>query len=121
MGLDMYAFKTGDEIVAEVDFDVEACEVFHSWRKHPNLHGWMKALYYAKGGIEAEFNCVNVALNKTDLEQLEEAIISQMLPTTAGFFFGESDGSEVDQDLEFISKAREALSAGLRVFYRSWW
>jgi hypothetical protein len=121
MGLDMTAFKTGDEFEREVDFDVEACEVFHRWRKHPNLHGWMKALYYAKGGSEAEFNLVNVALNKTDLQQLEEAIICKTLPATSGFFFGQSDGSEAEDDLEFIAKAREALNAGLRVFYRPWW
>jgi hypothetical protein len=43
------------------------------------------------------------------------------LPCTAGFFFGESDGSEKHDDLQFVAKAREALAAGLTVFYSSWW
>ena len=43
------------------------------------------------------------------------------LPKTTGFFFGESDGSEQEDDLEFIAKAREALAADKFVYYTSWW
>jgi hypothetical protein len=25
--------------------------LIHQWRKHPNLHGWMEALYEAWGGL----------------------------------------------------------------------
>jgi len=32
-----------------------------------------------------------------------------------------SDGSEVDDDLAFVAEARDALAAGLAVFYVSWW
>jgi hypothetical protein len=31
---------------------------------------------------------------------------------TDGFFFGASDGTEIDDDLRFIRKAREAIAAG---------
>jgi hypothetical protein len=43
------------------------------------------------------------------------------LPPTEGFFFGESDGSETEDDLAFIAKARKALADGLTVFYYAWW
>ena len=52
---------------------------------------------------------------------LEEAVRSGYLPQTTGFFFGISDGSEADDDLTFIAKAREAIAEGLTVFYSSWW
>ena len=121
MGLDMYAFKTTDLLASDVDFDVNSLDDIHVWRKHPDLHGWMEKLYRNKGGQEDVFNCTNLALNKIDIERLESAIIGDMLPTTRGFFFGESDGTEKADDLEFIAKAKEALNNGYRVFYRSWW
>jgi hypothetical protein len=54
-------------------------------------------------------------------DRLETDVRSGKLPYTTGFFFGESDGSEMQDDLAFVAKAREALSAGLAVFYHSWW
>ena len=93
----------------------------HYWRKHANLHGWMEKLYREKGGSAHEFNCVAVALTREDLDRLEGDIKAKRLPYTTGFFFGESDGSELDDDLSFIAKAREALSARLTVYYSSWW
>jgi hypothetical protein len=123
MGLDMYVLKTSQAIPTEVDFDFEVddFELVHRWRKHPNLHGWMEALYRSKGGVEDYFNCVNVALTDEDLDKLEQAIRNDNLPETDGFFFGESDGSEKDDDLQFLDAARAALAEGKRIFYRSWW
>ena len=121
MGLDMFAYKTKEPLPAEVDFEVKDAEEIHYWRKHPNLHGWMEQLYRLKGGEEASFNVVNLELTSDDLDQLEQTIIRKTLPFTAGFFFGESDGSEVEDDLAFIAEARAALEAGYSVFYSSWW
>lgn len=121
MGLDMFAYKTKETITAPVDFDVKDAEEMHYWRKHPNLHGWMERLYRQKDGKEASFNVVNLQLTAEDLDQLEREVARKILPSTTGFFFGESDGSEVDDDLAFIAKAREALKAGYSVFYSSWW
>ena len=56
-----------------------------------------------------------------DLDRLEADIKAKRLPHTIGFFFGESDGAEIDDDLEFVGKAREAMAANLTVFYSSWW
>lgn len=123
MGLDMCVLKTSQTIPSEVDFDFveDDLELVHRWRKHPNLHGWMEALYRSKGGVEDYFNCVNVALTDDDLDKLERAIRNDDLPETDGFFFGQSDGSEKDDDLQFLDKARAAIAEGKRIFYRSWW
>ncbi len=122
MGLDMYAYTAPRQTVTEpVNFKLpdEAVQI-HRWRKHPNLHGWMEELYQSKGGTET-FNCEPVELTLDDLANLEEAIQNGNLPLTGGFFFGASDGSETDDDIAFIAKAREAISQGLAVIYDSWW
>ena len=121
MGLDMYAYTTREKPAMPVDFEPEDAIEIHYWRKHPNLHGWMERLYYEKGGSEEIFNCAAVTLDTGDLDKLEQMVRANLLPHTSGFFFGESDGNEKDGDLAFIAKAREALAAGLSVFYTSWW
>lgn len=121
MGLDMYAMTTRKAPPAPVDFKTGETNEIAYWRKHPNLHGWMEQLYRQKGGSAELFNCVNVQLTAEDLDRLEKDIRSGNLPETDGFFFGESDGSERDDDLAFVGSAREALAQGLTVFYTSWW
>ena len=123
MGLDMYAVATKAKLNKEVDFDtinVETEEV-HYWRKHPNLHGWMQSLYESKGGTSDSFNGDCVVLTNNDLLDLERDIMDGNLPDTQGFFFGNSDGEEIQDDLEFVSKAREAIKEGKTVYYTSWW
>ena len=121
MGLDMYAMITSETPNKPVDFEyTETAGMIHSWRKHPDLHGWMQQLYFDKGG-QQEFNCVPVVLTATDLDQLEAAIVDRELPETSGFFFGNSFGEEHEDDLEFITKARKAIADGYTVFYDSWW
>jgi hypothetical protein len=122
MGLDMYVFTTTTSLTQPVDFEgPENIEELHYWRKHPNLHGWMEALYFAKGGKDKDFNMSPVTLEAAELDVLAWLIALDRLPVTAGFFFGESDGSEREDDLEFIEKARKALAEGKTVFYLAWW
>lgn len=121
MGLDMYALITKTHPQTAVDFKVEDAVELHYWRKHPNLHGWMKQLYRDKGGTDAEFNCAKLLLTEGDLDHLEADLRSDGLPETSGFFFGESQGDEIEDDLEFIAKAREAIQGGHAVIYDSWW
>ena len=121
MGLDMYAFTTAEPVTAEVDFTTETATELAYWRKHPNLHGWMEQLYRAKGGTDADFNCVNVALTAEDIDRLERDIRHQALPHTEGFFFGTSRPDEIDLDRAFIEKARAVIAEGKTVFYTSWW
>ena len=92
-----------------------------TWRKHPNLQGWMQELYYEKGG-EGEFNCVDVELTFEDLDALEATLDEEELPETVGFFFGSNaDDYYAEADREFIVQARAALKKGYKVFYSSWW
>ena len=131
MGLDMYVEKVINpedpspiHLITEADyvpFEGAQIEEFWRWRKHPNLHGWMENLYYRKGGKSDTFNTVNVVLTKEDLERLETDILTEDLPYTRGFFFGESDGSEQEEDLKFIQKAKEAIDSGAVLYYTSWW
>jgi hypothetical protein len=61
-------------------------------------------------------------LSSEDLDRLEADIKANRLPHTEGFFFGASDGSERDDDLEFIENARRRVAAQhMTVFYSSWW
>jgi hypothetical protein len=121
MGLDMYACTTSKNIRA-VDFrEPKDATILFYWRKHPNLHGWMQALYKKKGGKYQEFNLVPVHLDGGDIDELEEAVKANELPLTAGFFFGISRPEEKDRTLTFILLAREAIASRKRVFYHAWW
>ena len=123
MGLDQYAFTLTIRPNAAVDFHETASEPqgFHYWRKHSNLHGWMEALYVRKDGKDPDFNMSPVVIDSNDLDQLERDIRAGALPGTSGFFFGASDGSEQDNDLAFVAKARAAIVEGKTVFYVAWW
>lgn len=76
---------------------------------------WMERLHREKGGKEDNFSCVSVALDADDIHQLEIDIEAGNLPQTNGAFFGESDGTESDDDLEFIAKACSAIGEGKTV------
>ncbi len=125
MGLDMYALATKAKPETDVDFSTKNFEQeeLHYWRKHPNLHGWMQNLYDAKGGTSDSFNGDCVILDNEDLDNLEQDIRDYNLPDTSGFFFGQSGNGyeEIKDDLEFVSKAREAIKEGKTVYYTSWW
>lgn len=132
MGLDMYAYsvcKPEGKVLPKMfkDDDKEAEELqrerFHYWRKHPNLHGFMEAIYVDEYGGTDTFNCIAIQLDLDHLQRLEDAIKSKELPETSGFFFGESidDPEVVQHDLEFIEKARKEIESGKFVYYDSWW
>lgn len=127
MGLDMYAYTAPRDLIGR-DTDVTLDDLpgvsrLHYWRKHPNLHGWMEILYRQKGGTAEDFNGHDgtVRLTAEDLDALEAAVRDDCLPETTGFFFGVTDGSEREDDLAFIAKAREALAEGQAVLYSSSW
>jgi hypothetical protein len=122
MGLDMSVYATSDILAGEVDFpEIHNMEELHSWRKHPNLHGWMYRLYRERGGSNSNFNGNTVRLNIDDLNELEVTIREGRLPETSGSYFGKSDGSEREDDLEFVRKARAAIGAGKTLFYEASW
>jgi len=113
MGLDQLAFSR------------EQGKTICSWRKHPNLQGWMERLYEQRGGTDT-FNCVELRLDEEDIKQLREDVKNGTLnggeDDTEGFFFGSnSDEYYKEQDLEFCQWALEALNEGKDVIYDSWW
>ena len=136
MGLDMYAYvatKAGQReeyYEAEGDYvdgewkpnnGVAKPREIAYWRKHPNLHGWMRKLWEAKGNA-GEFNGDELELTREDIDMLEEDILAGRLPSTSGFFFGNpADDHYKDSDLQFIKNARAELFFGLKVFYNSSW
>jgi len=138
MGLDQYMYVAakagaydeywGDENYNKEDSDPtkfpKPREIGYR-RKHPNLQGWMEALW-AEGNSAAQeqtsFNGVELELTWADIERLEQDVLSGNLPKTSGFFFGDSsDEYYRDQDLEFIKNAKAELFMGLKVFYNSSW
>jgi hypothetical protein len=74
-----------------------------------------------KGGTSPDFNGDCVTLDSEDLDNLEQDIKDGNLPDTSGFFFGQSGHDEDEDDLLFVSKAREAIKEGKTVYYTSWW
>ena len=91
------------------------------WRKHPNLQGWMRKLWEAKGN-SGEFNGDELELTRDDIDMLEQDVLNNRLPLTSGFFFGNpSDDYYKKEDLEFVKNARAELFCGLKVFYNSSW
>lgn len=134
MGLDMYAYvgRPGqreeywyNSLDSDSTFTMPR-EISY-WRKHPNLHGWMKQLWISKGkpGTEyddAEFNNIELELTWEDIDALERAVRHGMLPSTEGFFFGNpSDDVYYERDLQFCLDAKAELFLGLKVFYNSSW
>lgn len=134
----MYAYKTKAKFTKDTDFTDEIygktedgeidyanqvvdIEEIAYWRKHPDLHGWMKDLYQKKGGTEASFNGDPLVLTEEDLDELKITVLTGKLPSTTGFFFGESREEINFADLEFIEKAKEAIGKGYTVYYDSSW
>ena len=134
MGLDMYAWSITDpnrtfpetdpvfhEPTSGEDVPGLNRQEFFYWRKHPNLHGWFKQLYVAKGGEDPHFNCNKVEITLEDLDALE-AVLTK-LPGTSGFFFGTSTPEDDKRTSDFIILAREFLinNPTSRLYYDSWW
>ena len=88
----------------------------------------MTELFTIKKPADDEFNCNPINLDLQDIQNLETANASKSLPAGEGFFFGRDTygdddwfKQQNDQTVDFIAKAKEALSAGLTVQYDCWW
>ena len=140
MGLDQLAYSRPATATND-----ETDEHIVSWRKHPNLQGWMERLWRKrKYGDSANpdpitglgydnhtcmadpFNQEEVELTLDDIERLRLDILNKTLNgghgDTTGFFFGDSsDEYYRETDIEFCDKAEAALNKGCKVIYYSWW
>ena len=117
MGLDQYAYRRAKGVKRD---DMQQIAY---WRKHNRLQGWMEARWRAKGQPEeAVFNCISFRLKKKDLEALAVDIITDNLPKTEGFFFGDdSKDYYMKEDLLFVTDSLRAIQAGDKIYYDSWW
>ena len=114
MGLDMYlegrTFLWGNWQHPERDekrdgFKIKNVTVeLGYWRKHPNLHGYIVQEF--AGGVD---ECQEIPLTEENILQIIDAISNKDLPTTRGFFFGASDGSEDAESIAVFEKALEWL------------
>lgn len=131
MGLDMYLngekyywtiWEDQSKNLTEDGFKVKTKTIeLGYWRKHPNLHGYLVETF-AKG----EDNCKPITLMKEDLITIMQAIKEKKLPSTSGFFFGQSDGTEVEEDLKIFEGALKWLderepNTSREVSYRASW
>jgi hypothetical protein len=146
MGLDMYAYSVPEaDVVDDFAYKKDSPNVkrIAYWRKHHDLHGWMTRLWMSKvtvasavsKGINAltglsdanptpdDFNCTPVRLTLEDLAELREDVVSDNLPATNGFFFGDNPPDEETkaEDIKFIEDAAELIKNGHAVYYNSWW
>lgn len=111
-------------LLLETDLVLPGSTLLHRWCKHPDLYGWMKRRWNALRWNKKpkQFNAEDrVPLTVQDLDDLEHAVRHGRLPKTTGFFFGQSSGHEVADDLAFIEAARKELAAGKFVYFTSWW
>ena len=121
MKLNMFAYRTRQPISA-VDFaEPEDADQIAHWRSHPNLDGWMMALYSAKNGTDAIFNRSTLQLLAADLDALEANVHADALPITEGYRLGVSHADHKKLDLAFITKARRSLAEGFSVYYWCSW
>ena len=76
------------------------------WRKHPNLHGYIVNTY--ANGVD---ECQAIQLNAKELEDIADAIETNRLPHTEGFFFGTSEWHQetVKEDAQKFRNASEWL------------
>ena len=140
MGLDQLAYSRPSAATND-----KTDEQIISWRKHPNLQGWMERLWRKqKYGDPANpdpktgegysnqtymgdpFNQEEVELTLDDIKRLRLDINNKTLNggygDTTGFFFGDSsDEFYRETDIEFCDKAEAAINSGYKIIYTSWW
>lgn len=129
MGLDMYLngekyfWGFNGERPREDGFEVKSRTLeLGYWRKHPNLHGYIVQTF-----AEGKDECQDIYLGEEEIQKIMEAIASNELPLTEGFFFGQSDGSEKEEDLKIFQRALDWLHApkeekiSRSVIYRASW
>lgn len=90
MGLDMYmqghCYKHGSNRETIDGFPVKQMIVeLGYWRKHANLHGFI-VQEFADGKDE----CQEIELSAENIQTIIEAVKTNALPHTTGFFFGQS-------------------------------
>ena len=115
MGMDQtaYAYK----------LDGTNSKVLQQWKNHVDLDAYMVEVAIEKGIVEdaREFNCVELELTLEDILAFEKAVLANALPCGGGVWWGPSDETDKENDLEFIRLAKEAIADGYYIAYDCWW
>ena len=127
MGLDMFLWKRKKDVE---DPQNEKLEELIYWRKANQIHNWFTDKHPDSDNGMAEVDEVDLDELKDLCEQVLEDRDSaeRLLPTQAGFFFGDTDYDEYY--FEQIQETKDKLDEILEdvtlfqeydVYYGSWW
>lgn len=134
MGLDQYAYACAPSVMhlalitereltqlEREQLDANRVDLFQ-WRKHADLNAWMEQLYRSKGGTEV-FNCVPMPLDRADIQALDDMLATNNAypDKGAGFFWGETQPEDIEDDKQFIRMAYNHLDEGWEIYYMCWW
>ena len=72
-------------------------------------------------GLDQYVTRINPNNPKDEEEKLRDAVISDSLPDTTGFFFGFSGNKYQEQDRRFVAYALSSFLVDEKLFYTSWW
>jgi hypothetical protein len=117
MGLDSNVYVVRTEFVID-DFsfqkstDEESLRSMFYWRKHHDLHQWMKKLFIKKGGDFClnQFNCEFIRLTLEDIQLLENDME-----------WYEEQPEAYNDDIRFIREAKIYLQDGYSLYFSSWY
>lgn len=124
MGLDMYLTGKTYSVKPRKRGDRKG-ELYDlgSWRKHPNLHGYIVETF-ADGVDDRQ----EIGLSADRIKQIIDAIKNRQLPKTTGCFFGTSDDADeqIAYDVQIFEDALKWLAAEepdvwRSVSYRACW
>jgi len=120
--------KGGEPTNIKSERVTHVCEELGYWRKANQIHNWF--VENVQDGVD---NCGEYSISKAHLEELldlckqvqsDHSQAEELLPSTSGFFFGETDYDEwyykdIDHTIEILE---EALSdTGADYYYSSSW
>jgi hypothetical protein len=117
MGLDCYVRVSRHEGTEVPGEQIE--ELWYA-RKLNEVHGWMQQ----HSGIPAdEFNCERLYLTEELLDELAKDWQEGQLKPTSLFFFGDPNSRDTVNEavVLLLIKSKQALAAGDRPYYFSWW
>lgn len=110
MGLDMYLCGTQE--------GGNSKELGY-WRKHPDLHGFFVKEF--AGGVD---ECQKIPLSVDNLKATLNATVEGTLPSTSGFFFGQSMAEDREPTIKILQEAIKWVSEdgfARIVYYQASW
>ena len=118
MGLDMQLFglEPNESGISRDSFNYRNELAY--WRKHPNLHGYIVNAFAC-----GEDECQKINLSLEDLSKILNAVETDNLPETTGFFFGKSRVEDKELSILQLNKVINWVNElpGRKVYYQASW